>query len=317
MICLYRSAQRLGRILRQGNENPEIDVFRYVTEGTFDSYLYQLVENKQKFIAQVMTSKLPVRMAEDVDDTALSYAEIKALATGNPLIIEKAQLESDVNKLKLLHASHLSQKYSLEDKVLKEYPQEIKRQTERVAGYTADIATVASHPTDKDHFPPMTIGGIIYAEKAEAGKAIIEACKAMTSPDPTPVGHYRGFDMGLSFDTYGKEYRMTLKGAMTHMVKLGTDIHGNITRLDNALSGFEELALRAERGLASAKEQLEAAKGELGRSFLQETEFQEKSKRLNELNILLNMDQKDNQVFEAEPDEEEIEAPQRSRALAR
>jgi hypothetical protein len=204
------------------------------------------VENKQKFIAQIMTSKLPLRSAEDVDETALSYAEIKALATGNPLIIEKCQLEMDVNKLKILHASHLNQKYSLEDKILKEYPRDIKRITERIAGYTVDAQTVAQHPANKDCtgativFPPMKIGGILYAEKAEAGKAIIEACKAMTSPDPVPLGEYRGLQMILSFDSYGKEYRVTLSGKLSHTVKLGTDIHGNITRLDNALEGFQQ-----------------------------------------------------------------------------
>ncbi|MDR1539022.1 MAG: hypothetical protein LBU32_13705 [Clostridiales bacterium] len=209
-----------------------------------------------------MTSKTSVRMAEDVDETALSYAEIKALATGNPLIIEKCQLEMDVGRLKILHASHLNQKYSLEDKIRKEYPHEIKRLTERIAGYKADMETAAQHPSDKDHFPPMKIGGIVYAEKADAGKAIIEACKAMTSPGPVPLGEYRGFQMALSFDTYGKEYRVTLKGAMTHDVKLGTDIHGNITRLDNALEGFEETIRRCENKLAETKTQMETAKGE-------------------------------------------------------
>jgi N12 class adenine-specific DNA methylase/adenine-specific DNA methylase len=310
-------AQRLGRIVRQGNKNPEVEIFRYVTESTFDSYLYQLVENKQKFIAQIMTGKTPVRQAEDCDDTALSYAEIKALATGNPLIIEKAQLESDVSKLKILHAAHLSQRYSLEDKILKEYPQDIKRLMERIAGYEADAETVAKHPADKDRFPPMTIGGILYAEKAEAGKAIIEACKAMKSPDPTPIGEYRGFGMTLSFDTFAKEYRIDLKGALTHTVRLGTDIHGNITRLDNALEGFEESLRRLSAGLASTNEQLAAAKGEVDRPFPQETEYKEKSARLKELNVLLKLDEKDNQVFEAEPDEADAEPPPRVAAMAR
>jgi hypothetical protein len=294
-----------------------VEVFRYVTESTFDSYLYQLVENKQKFIAQIMTGKTPVRQACDVDETALSYAEIKALATGNPLIIEKAQLESDVGRLKILHASHLSQRYALEDKILKEYPQEIKRLTERIAGYKADTETVAKHPSDKDRFPPMTIGGVFYAEKAEAGKAIIEACKAMTSPDPAPLGSYRGFDMTLSFDTFGKEYRIELKGALTHTVRLGTDIHGNITRLDNALEGFDEAMRRLEASLASTREQAETAKGEARRPFPQEQEYQEKSARLKELNVLLKLDEKDNQVFEAEPDEYDPEPMPRVAAMAR
>jgi hypothetical protein len=300
-------AQRLGRIVRQGNKNDEVDIFRYVTEGTFDSYLYQLVENKQKFISQIMTSKLPVRSAEDVDETALSYAEIKALATGNPLIIEKCQMEMDVSKLKILHASHLSQKYALEDKILKEYPQEIKRQNERITGYKADAETAAKHPADKDHFPPMKIGGIFYAEKAEAGKAIIEACKAMTSPDPVALGEYRGFQMILSFDSFAKEYRVTLSGALSHTVALGSDIHGNITRLDNALERFAESLQSCETRLEEAKTQLAAAKSEVDRPFPQEQEYTDKSARLKALNILLNMDEKDHEILDTEPDEGDME----------
>jgi hypothetical protein len=275
------------------------------------------VENKQKFIAQIMTSKTPVRMAEDVDATALSYAEIKALATGNPLIIEKCQLEMDVSKLKILHASHLSQKYSLEDKILKEYPQDIKRLTERIAGYAADAETADGHPSGKDQFPPMTIGGILFSEKAEAGKAIIEACKAMASPDPVPLGSYRGFGMALSFDTFGKEYRVALKGALTHEVRLGTDIHGNIARLDNALEGFGESLNNCESRLAGVQTQLETAKGEVGRPFPQEQEHREKSARLKELDVLLKLDEKDDVLLDAEPDEGDIEPPQRARVLAR
>jgi hypothetical protein len=300
-------AQRLGRIVRQGNKNPEVEIFRYVTEGTFDSYLYQLVENKQKFIAQIMTSKTPVRIAEDVDETALSYAEIKALATGNPLIIEKCQLEMDVGKLKLLHASHLSQKYALEDKILKEYPQAIKRQAERIAGYKKDVETAANNPTGKEHFPPMKIGGILFAEKADAGKAIIEACKAMTSPDPVPLGEYRGFQMILSFDPYAKEYKVTLSGALSHTVALGTDIHGNITRLDNSIAGFTDSLKNCEGSLADTRAQMKAAQGEVLRPFPQEQEYQEKSLRLKEVNSLLNMDEKDSAILDAEPDEGEAE----------
>ncbi|GHT83982.1 hypothetical protein FACS18947_0710 [Bacteroidia bacterium] len=303
-------AQRLGRIVRQGNKNPEVEIFRYVTEGTFDSYLYQLVENKQKFIAQIMTSKTPVRIAEDVDETALSYAEIKALATGNPLIIEKCQLEMDVNKLKLLQASHLSQKYALEDKILKEYPQAIKRLTERIDGYKTDIETVTKNPADKDHFPPMKIGGNIFSEKADAGKAIIKACKAMTSPDPVSIGEYRGFQMILSFDTYDKEYRVTLQGKLTHTVALGTDIHGNITRLDNVLEGFAAKLQNCEGQLSETKTQMASAQGEVSRPFKQEQEYKEKSLRLKEVNALLNMDEKDHAVLDAFPDEgDELPAP--------
>lgn len=310
-------AQRLGRIVRQGNKNPEVEIFRYVTEGTFDSYLFQLVENKQRFIAQIMTSKTPVRIAEDVDETALSYAEIKALATGNPLIIEKCQLEMDVNKLKILQASHLSQRYALEDKILKEYPQEIKRLTERIAGYKGDMETVEKHPADKDHFPPMKIGGILYAEKADAGKALIEACNAMTSPDPVSVGEYRGFGMVLSFDTYGKEYRVTLQGKLTHTVSLGSDIHGNITRLDNALEGFAEKLQNCESGLAETQSQMKAAQGEVLRPFAQEQEYLTKSARLKELNVLLNMDEKDNKILDFAPDEGDMEPALRAVCMAR
>ena len=305
-------AQRLGRIVRQGNRNPEVEIFRYVTEGTFDSYLYQLVENKQKFIAQIMTSKTPVRIAEDVDETALSYAEIKALATGNPLIIEKCQLEMDVNKLKLLQASHLSQRYALEDKILKEYPQEIKRLTERIEGYMADIENAGKHPADKDRFPPMKIGGNLFSEKKDAGNAIIEACKAMTSPDPVALGEYRGFPMILSFDSFSKEYCVTLSGALSHTVTLGTDIHGNITRLDNALEGFAAKLENCESSLAETKTQMESAQDEVNRPFPQEQTYQEKSKRLKEVNSLLNMDEKDSAVLDATPDEGDTEPAPRT-----
>jgi hypothetical protein len=276
-----------------------------------------LVENKQKFIAQIMTGKTPVRTAEDVDDTALSYAEIKALVTGHPLIIEKCQLETDVNRLKILKASHLSQKYALEDKILKEYPQEIKRLTEQIGGYRADIEIIAQNPAGKDSFPPMKIGGNFYAEKAEAGKALIEACKAMTAPDPMGIGGYRGFSMILSFDSFSKEYRVTLQGALTHTVPLGTDIHGNIARLDNALEGLERGLAVCENELAETREQFAAARGEVNRPFEREFEYREKSKRLGEVNSLLNMDEKDNSVLDAEPDGGDIEPTPREVTLAR
>jgi hypothetical protein len=318
--CPWRPAdlaQRLGRIVRQGNKNPEVEVFRYVTEGTSDSYLYQLVENKQKFISQIMTDKTPVRTAEDVDETALSYAEIKALATGNPLIVEKCQLEMDVNRLKILQASHLSQRYLLEDKILKEYPREIKRLTEEVEGYKADIETAAKNPAGKDKFPPMKIGGIFYAEKAEAGKALIEACKAMTSPDPVNMGEYRGFSMTLFFAAYAKEYRVELGGARTHTVALGTDIHGNITRLDNAIEGFASNLKICEADLAEERERLATAQSEVGRPFEREAEYREKSARLSEINSLLNMDEKDDAILDAEPDEDDIEPAPKDRECER
>ncbi len=258
-----------------------------------------------------MTSKTPVRSAEDVDATALSYAEIKALATGNPFIIEKCQLEMDVGRLNILHASRLNQRYSLEDKILKDYPREIKRLTERIEKYATDIATVAKHPADKDHFPPMTVGGIVYTEKKRAGTAIIEECKAMSSPDPVALGEYRGFQMILSYDVHGKEYRITLSGALSHTVALGTDIHGNITRLDNQLEGFAGALKGCEAQLADVREQMETAKSEVDRPFPQEQEYAEKSARLKELNILLNMDEKDDAILDYAPDEDEPEPPPR------
>jgi N12 class adenine-specific DNA methylase len=300
-------AQRLGRIVRQGNRNEEVEIFRYVTESTFDSYLYQLVENKQKFIAQVMTSKTPVRIAEDVDETALSYAEIKALATGNPLIIEKCQLEMEVNKLRLLQGSHNSQKYALEDKILKEYPQAIKRLSERIAGFEVDVGTASRHPSEKDRFPPMKIGGNFFMEKADAGRAIIGAIGAMTSPDPVPLGEYRGFAMILSFDGFSKEYRVTLSGALSHTVKLGSDIHGNITRLDNALDGFTASLDRCKMQLEETQAQMDTARSEVARPFAQEAELVAKSKRLRAVNSLLNMDERDSVVLDGAPDEGEAE----------
>ena len=264
-----------------------------------------------------MTSKTPVRIAEDVDETALSYAEIKALATGNPLIVEKCQLEMDVGKLKILHASHLSQQYALEDSVLKKYPQEIKLLSERITKYETDIATLSNHFANKDNFPPMKIGGILYTEKKEAGTAIIEACKSMTSPDPVPLGEYRGFQMILSFDNHEKAYRVTLSGALSHTVNLGSDIHGNIVRLDNRLEDFVGALGACKDKLAEAQTQLEAAKGEMNRPFPQEQEFAEKSARLKALNILLNMDEKDNAVLDCDIDEGEQEPPQKERDMER
>ncbi|MDR1558995.1 MAG: DEAD/DEAH box helicase family protein [Clostridiales bacterium] len=313
--CPWRPSdlqQRSGRIIRQGNKNPEVEIFRYVTQNTFDSYLFQLIENKQKFVAQIMTSKTPVRSAEDVDEQALSYAEIKALATGNPLIIEKCQLDLDVNKLKILRANHLSQQYDLEDKIIKEYPKEIKRLAERAAGFVADIKTVEEHtPTDKEIFPPMKVGGILYDKKTEAGKAILDACKAMQSPKPVPLGEYRGFNMELSFDTFSKEYRITLKCALSHEVSLGTDVHGNITRLDNRLENFTDALKNCEKLLTDVQAQMESAKSEVNSPFPQEQEYTEKSARLKEVNILLNMDQKDHEILDVEPDEGDLELTSR------
>lgn len=303
--------QRSGRIIRQGNQNPEVQIYRYVTEGTFDSYLYQMVENKQRFISQVFTSKSPARVMQEIDDAVLSYNEIKALATGNPMIIEHANLETEVNKLKMLNASHLSQKYELEDKILKYYPQEISRLNERIAGYTTDIARREENtPAKKEDFPPMKIQGTIYTEKAEAGKALIEACKQLTNSDPVSIGSYRGFEMQLFYEAFSKEYRVALKGQLTHTASLGTDIHGNITRLDNSLNGLENRLQEHRDRLENTKTQMEAAKADAAKPFPREQELQEKSKRLAELTKLLKMDEKDRELLDSAPDEGD-EQPER------
>ena len=309
-------AQRLGRIVRQGNLNPEVEIFRYVTEGTFDSYLYQLVENKQKFIAQIMTSKTPLRAAEDVDETALNYAEIKALASGNPLIIEKCNLDMEVGKLNMLKANHLSQKYALEELVIRKYPEGIKLLTERLAGYEQDIQLVAAHPKLPEQFPPMEIMGTAYDEKEPAGKAIIDACTKMTGSDAVFLGQYRGFSMVLAYNGPSNEYRLTLKGTLSHTAVLGADIYGNLTRIENVLDGLTTKRDTVIAELDNTRVQLENAKTELAAPFSREAELMEKTSRLKELNILLNMDEKDRSLVDAEPDEP-AEKPQRNRDYER
>ena len=311
--CPWRPSdlqQRLGRIVRQGNENEEVEIFRYVTEGTFDAYLYQLVENKQKFIAQIMTSKAPVRVAEDVDETALSYSEIKALATGNPLIIEKCNLDMEVAKLNMLKASYLNQRYSLEELVLREYPADIARITERIAGYEKDVALAAAHPKGQESFCGMVIEGKQYAEKEDAGKAIIDVCSKMTGSDAVLLGEYRGFSMVLAYDGISNEYRITLKGTLSHTVTLGADVFGNIARLDNALENLADNLQIEKSFLEETKGQLENARAELDTPFAREEELAEKTARLNELNILLKVDEKDKTLIDSVPDEGE-EAPAR------
>lgn len=310
-------AQRLGRIVRQGNKNPEVEIFRYVTEGTFDSYLYQLVENKQKFISQIMTSKTPLRAAEDVDETALSYSEIKALATGNPLIIEKCNLDMEVGKLTMLKANHLNQKYGLEEMVIRKYPEAIKRLTERIYGYEQDIQLVAANPKIPDSFPAMEIDGVTHTEKENAGKAIIDACAKMTGSDAVLLGQYRGFSMVLAYDSPSNEYRLTMKGTLSHTVVLGADIHGNITRLDNALEGFPLKLAVVREELENTKTQLENARVEMEAPFSKETELTQKTTRLKELNILLNMDEKDNTILDFAPDEGETERAPKVAGLER
>ena len=297
--CPWRPAdlqQREGRIIRQGNQNPEVEIYTYVTEATFDSYLYQMVENKQKFIGQIMTSKSPVRSAEDIDETALSYAEIKALCTGNPLIKERMDLDIDVQRLRLLKSSYLSQKYALEDKIAKYLPQEIRQYEQRIEGYGTDAAYLVAHTCpDADGFSPMVIEGKTYTTKKAAGSAILEACHAMTSPDPIPLGEYRGFAMVLCFDPVSREYKVTLSHKMSYTVSLGGDLHGNITRMDNALAGIEAEQAASAELLANAKAQLAAAQEQVSRPFPQEDELRIKSARLDELNITLNLDKRDDE----------------------
>ena len=307
--CPWRPSdleQRSGRIIRQGNSNPDVDIYRYVTEQTFDAYLYQLVEGKQKFASQIMTSKSPVRSAEDIDETALSYAEIKMLATGNPYIKEKMDLDIQVQKLKLLKSNFLSEKYALEDKIIKYYPQRITALENRIEGLKQDVDTAKQHPkpTD-DRFVGMEVKGVFYSEKADAGKVIINACKQMNSPDPIPLGKYRGFETELLFNTAERNYEVRLKGATSRNVPLGDDAHGNIIRLDNGIDRFAESLSLAENDLENTKNQLETAKKEVQKPFIQEEELKTKLARLDELNILLNMDKRDNEIVGGEPDEGE------------
>ena len=306
--------QREGRIIRQGNDNPEVEIYTYVTENTFDSYLYQLVESKQKFIGQIMTSKSPVRSAEDVDEQALSYAEIKALCTGNPYIKEKMDLDIDVSRLKLLKANHLSQKYSLEDQILKTFPKQISSYEERIEGYKLDIETVKANPSgDKDHFCGMTIKGMFYGNKREAGEMIIATCKTMLNPEPIPLGLYRGFQMELSFDSSTRAYKITLIGNLRHTTELGTDVFGNIQRLDNVLDGMSARLTACEDNLSNTKQQLENAKVEVEKPFPHEEELKTKTERLAELNAILDMDKKDNEIVDGDrEDGEENEEPDRS-----
>ena len=314
--CPWRPSdlqQREGRIIRQGNENPEVDIYSYVTEGTFDAYLYQLVESKQKFISQIMTSKSPVRSAEDVDEQALSYAEIKALASGNPMIKEKMDLDIEVSKLKLLKANHLSQKYALEDAISKGFPKQIAETQARIAGYGADIATVKenTHPS-ADGFSPLTLAGVTHADKKEAGAALLAMCQTMLSPEATQIGSYRGLTLELSFDTFAREYRLTMIGQLRHTVTLGTDVFGNLQRMDNALEGLPIKEQACREQLSNLQTQLETAKVEVQKPFPREAELNTKTARLEELNTLLNLDHKEPEIVDAEPDEDQ-RPPERRR----
>ena len=319
--CPWRPSdleQRSGRIVRQGNENPQVDIYRYVTEQTFDAYLYQLVEGKQKFASQIMTSKSPVRSAEDIDETALSYAEIKMLATGNPYIKEKMDLDIQVQKLKMLKSNFLSEKYGLEDKVIKFYPQQIAYLKSRVEGLTKDVETAKSHPKPIDEQPlGMMVSGVSYSEKAEAGQAIINACKSMNNPDAIPLGEYRGFQMELYFDTVQRNYVVKLKGETSRDVPLGDDSHGNIVRIDNGIERFEEALADTKNSLENTEKQFETAKQEIEKPFAKEEELRAKTARLDELNILLNMDKKENEIVGGEPDEGEAVGGRKEKSYER
>ena len=308
--CPWRPAdlqQREGRIIRQGNENAEVDIYSYVTEGTFDAYLYQLVERKQKFIAQIMTSKSPVRSAEDVDEQALSYAEIKALASGNPLIKEKMDLDIEVTKLKLLKSSHLSQRYALEDAISKTFPKSLAETQERLAGYGADIAAVKEHTApNADGFSPMTLAGKVHTEKKAAGAELLTMCQNMLTPEAMQIGSYRGLTLELSFDSFSQEYRLTMIGQLRHVVTLGTDVFGNIQRMDNLLESLPLKEQACREKLSDLHSQLETAKVEVLKPFPREEELQTKLARLEELNALLNMDKREPEVVA------ETEAPDNS-----
>ena len=302
--------QQEGRILRQGNQNDKVKIFRYVTEGTFDSYSWQLIENKQKFIGQIMTSKSPVRSCEDVDEAALSYAEVKALATGNPYIKEKMDLDIQVSKLKLMKANHTSQKYRLEDNITQHYPHQIAIFKERIEGFTADMEKYAKNkPEDKEQFF-MQVGGKPYTDKKEAGTAIIAMCKEIKGINASAdVGEYLGFKLNVTFDSFNNKFVMNVKGAMSHPMEVGTDPLGNITRINNALEAMPIQLEEAQTKLSNVEHQLETAKAEVDKPFPQEAELSEKLERLAELNALLNMDEKGDDAIGMDDEATEPEKP--------
>ena len=319
--CPWRPSdleQRAGRTVRQGNENPVVGLYRYVTEETFDAYLYQLVEGKQKFASQIMTSKSPVRSADDIDETALSYAEIKMLATGNPYIKEKMDLDIQVQKLRLLKSSYLSEIYALEDKIIKYFPQQIAVKTELISALESDLATAQEHPkpTD-DRFVGIEVKGAFCSEKAEGGQKIIDACQQMNSPDPITLGTYRGFGLELSFDTMERTYKVKIRGAASRTISLGTDPAGNITRIDNAIEKISDNLEAVKAELEGLEKQFEVAKEEVKKPFSKEQELKEKTDRLNVLNALLNVDKRDNELADDAPDEGEELLDRKPRDLDR
>ena len=277
--------------MRQGNQNEEVTIYRYVTESTFDAYLWQTVENKQKFISQIMTSKSPVRSCEDVDETALSYAEIKALCAGDPRIKEKMDLDVDVARLRLMKADHQSKQFRLEDQVLKNFPRQMEQYRGYIAGFQQDLATVAAHPLPPEAFVGMEIKGKHYTDKEAAGEAIFAACKdAVKTNSDAEIGHYRGLSVTVSYNPFDNQFEMTLRGAMSHRLVLGSDAKGNLIRMENALANIPARMGDAQTQLDTLHQQMAAAKEEMGKPFPQEEELQEKSARLITLNALLNID---------------------------
>ena len=319
--CPWRPAdleQRAGRTVRQGNDNPKVGLYRYVTEGTFDAYCWQLVEGKQKFASQIMTSKSPVRSCEDVDATALSYAEIKMLAADNPHIKEKMDLDIQVQKLRLLKSNYLSEKYELEDKIIKYYPKTIAQTKETIAGLEKDISLAKEHPKSLDDtFVGIEVKGVFYPEKAEGGQRIIDACKEMTSPDPIPLGKYRGFDLELSFEPFEKAYQVKIKGNLSRSISLGADAIGNITRIDNAIEKLPERLEAKKQELSTLEQQFATAKAEVEKPFDKEEELTEKTNRLNVLNGLLNVDKRENELVDGAPDEGDSVPVPKDRAYER
>ena len=304
------SLQREGRIIRQGNHNEKVNIFRYVTESTFDSYMWQLIENKQKFISQIMTSKSSVRSCEDVDEAALSYAEVKALATGNPAVKEKMSLDVEVAKLKLLKANFVSNQYRLEDDIARNFPQQIAKIAESIDAYKADIAHYQAHKiTDPENFE-MEVAGKVFYEKKEAGMALLAVCKEMKTVDALNVGNYQGFSMRMKFDSWSKEFVLSLKHESVIEVRLGSDELGNITRINNALEGLPQKLQDAEQRMDTVQEQLKNAREEVTKPFPKEAELSEMLERLSELNALLNMDETEKPEAAAEVEEEEQSEPE-------
>ena len=298
--------QRNGRMIRQGNQNKKVHVYSYVTESTFDAYLYQLVEQKQKFISQIMTSKTPMRTMEDIDEKALSYGEIKALATGNPKILEKTNLDSEVAKLKLLKQNFMSQKYDLQDKTIKYYPQQIAISNERIAAMEEDLVKLQEYTNpNADGFSPMKFDNQTYSEKEIAGKKLLECCKELKTSEEKEIGEYRGFKMKLSFDSFSSNFKLTLKNKYSYKIDLGNDVFGNITRINNCLENIEKDIPTERDMLNNLEHQLENAKIEVQKAFPQEQELQDKEKRLEELNIELKLNEKDKEILGDEQEEKE------------